>query len=219
MRGIVASTLLVALLGLSQVAVAAGNAELGQKKAAACMACHGPDGNSAALPAGTEQWPKLAGQEADYIAKQLGDFKANKRSNAQMSPQAQAVAVADIPDIAAFFAAQHVKPNEAGPQDTLAQGEKLFLKGKGKGSFVPACIGCHGINGAGSSNWKMFTKPTQLHAPAIGGQHASYVTKQLKSFRDGSRSNDTASVMRKVAAQLNDKEIAAVADYVATLVR
>lgn len=217
MRGIVASTLLVALLGLSQMVLAAGNPELGQKKAAACMACHGPDGNSAIPPPPTEPWPKLAGQEPDYIAKQLGDFKAKKRINAQMSPMADTVAAADIPDLAAFFSSQKVKPNQAGSPDNLALGEKLFTKGKGKGNFVPACMGCHGISGGGSSNWNV--KGTTLHAPAISSQHANYVAKQLKAFRDGSRSNDTAAVMRSVAKQLDDKDIAAVADYIASLAR
>jgi cytochrome c553 len=221
MRGIIASAFLLASLGMSQFVFAAGNPELGQQKAAACMACHGPDGNSPALPPPTEQWPKLAGQMPEYITKQLHDFKAGKRANAQMSPMAQTVVEADIPDLAAFFSKQQVKPSEATDKSLLAQGEKLFLKGKSaRADFVAACVGCHGVNGVGRTDWNQSYKiaPTVL-APAIGGQHASYVTKQLKAFRDSSRKNDVGGVMHNVGLHLDDKEIAAVAEYVSTLVR
>jgi cytochrome c553 len=220
MRGIIASAFLVASFFVAQFVSAAGNPELGQQKAAACMACHGPDGNSPALPPPTEQWPKLAGQMPEYITKQLHDFKAGKRANAQMSPMAQTVVEADIPDLAAFFAKQQVKPSEATDKTLLAQGEKLFLKGKGRPSFVAACVGCHGVNGTGQRNWSDSYKiaPAVL-APAIGGQHASYITKQLKAFRDSSRANDVGKVMHNVGMNLDDKEIMAVAEYVSTLVR
>ena len=220
MRGIFASAFLVALFFLAQCASAAGNPELGQQKAAACMACHGPDGNSPALAPPAEQWPKLAGQMPEYIAKQLHDFKAGRRANAQMSPQAQIVVEADIPDLAAFFSAQQVKPSDATDKSLLAQGEKLFNKGKGKPDFVAACVGCHGINGVGARDWAAsYKQPPTVLAPAIGGQHASYIAKQLKAFRDGSRKNDVGSVMHNVGMRLDDKEIAAVSEYVSTLVR
>ncbi len=216
------STFAVALLaGLgmaSQFAEAAGNPELGQQKAAACFACHGPAGNSAILPAPADQWPKLAGQLPEYVAKQLHDFKAGRRSNQQMSPQAQNVSEADIADIAAYFAKQRVATNATPDKALLVEGEKIFMKGKGRPDMVAACIGCHGPNGVGQGNWSAVykTQPSLL-APAIGGQHPRYVAKQLTSFRDGSRANDTGSVMHNVAMRLNDKEIAAVAEYVSTL--
>ncbi len=199
---------------------AAGNPEAGQQKAAACMACHGADGNSPPLPPPTEQWPKLAGQLPEYLLKQLHDFKAGRRSNEQMSPQAQAVSDADMADIAAFFASQKIGPNEAGNKDLLAQGENIFLKGKGRPNPVPACIGCHGPSGAGNRDWaKIMSKMPTVLAPAIGGQHASYIAKQLKSYKDGTRSNDVAHVMRDIAQRLDDKDIDAVAEYLAGLSR
>jgi cytochrome c553 len=220
MRGIFASAFLLASLCGSQFVSAAGNPELGQQKATACFACHGPDGNSPALPPPTEQWPKLAGQMPEYITKQLHDFKAGKRANAQMSPMAATVVEVDIADLAAYFAKQQVKPSEATDKSLLAAGEQLFLKGKGIPNYVAACVGCHGINGTGRRDWAATYKlPPPVLAPAIGGQHASYVTKQLKSFRDGSRANDPGKVMKAVAAHLDDKDIAAVAEYVSTLVR
>lgn len=220
MRGILASAFMLAPLCISQLVSAAGNPELGQQKAAACMGCHGPDGNSPALPAPAEPWPKLAGQMPEYIAKQLHDFKAGKRKNDQMSPQAQNVVEADIPDLAAFFAKQQIGANEAADKNLLASGEKLFLKGKGRPDVVAACVGCHGTKGVGQRDWVNSYKiaPTVL-APAIGGQHASYVVKQLKAFRDGSRGNDVGLVMRNIAMRLDDNDIAAVSEYVATLAR
>jgi len=208
------------LLGAASTALAAGNPEAGEKKAAACIACHGPDGNSPALPPPTEQWPKLAGQLPEYLTSQMLDFKAGRRSNAQMSPQAQAVAESDIADIAAFFAKQKVKPNEPGDKALIAQGEKLFFNGKGRPNLVAACVGCHGLDGSGNRDWNktMSSLPAVL-APAIGGQHASYVAAQLKAYRDGSRRNERANVMRDIARRLNDKDIAAVSEYVASLTR
>jgi len=220
MRGIIASAFLLGLLASLSVARAAGNPELGQQKAAACMACHGPDGNSPVLPPGTEQWPKLAGQMPEYISKQLHDFKAGRRSNTQMSPQAQALAETDIPDVTAYFAKQQVKPAETSDRNLLAVGEQLFTKGKGRPDVVAACKGCHGLSGNGQRNWgETYKLPPTVLAPAIGGQHASYVTKQLKSFQDGSRSNDVGNVMHNITMRLNDHEIAAVAEYISTLVR
>ncbi len=220
MRGFFASAFLLASLSVSQLVSAAGNSELGQQKAAACIGCHGPDGNSPTLPSSAEQWPKLAGQMPEYIAKQITDFKAGKRKNGQMSPQAQNVVEMDIADIAAFFAKQQVKAGEAADKSLLAQGEKLFLKGKGRPDAVAACVGCHGINGVGQRTWANSYKstPTVL-TPAIGGQHSRYTVKQLQTFRDGSRANDVGSVMHNIAMRLDDKDIAAVAEYVSTLAR
>jgi cytochrome c553 len=205
---------------LAGAASGAGNPELGQQKATVCIACHGADGNSVALPPPADPWPRLAGQVPEYIVKQLHDFKAGRRSNVQMSPQAQAVAEADIPDIAAFFAQQQVRPAEAARKELLVRGEQIFLRGKGRPQVVAACVGCHGINGVGNRDWaKLMVKPPVILAPAVGGQHASYVVKQLLAFRDGSRSNDTGSVMRDIATRLDQQEIDAVAEYMATLVR
>ncbi|MBI4755687.1 MAG: cytochrome c4 [Betaproteobacteria bacterium] len=220
MKGIFASVVLLASSSMSSFVSAAGNAELGQQKAAACIACHGPDGNSVALPPGTDPWPKLAGQMPEYITKQLHDFKAGKRKNEQMSPQAQNVVDADIADIAAFFAKQQVSASAAADKSLLAQGEKLFLKGKGRPAVVAACVGCHGINGVGQRAWAdSYKVAPPVLAPAIGGQHSSYVAKQLKAFRDGSRANDVGLIMHNIAARLDDKDIAAVAEYVAALGR
>ncbi|CAB1370652.1 c-type cytochrome [Denitratisoma oestradiolicum] len=196
-------------------ALAAGNPESGQKKAAACMGCHGPDGNSM-----LETWPKLAGQLPEYIATQLQAFKSGKRDNEQMTPQARLVAEVDIPDLAAYFASQKVKPTAAAKPALLAQGERIFTQGKGRPTVVAACMGCHGQDGAGNHNWGgTMTLPPTVLAPAIGGQHAAYLVAQLKAYKTGKRATDTASVMRDVASRLEEGDILAVAEYASTLKR
>jgi cytochrome c553 len=210
-----ADALLAAIaIAMTPPGLAAGNPESGARKAAACIACHGADGNSPA-----EMWPKLAGQLPEYIVKQLQDFKTGKRHDEQMSPQAANLAEVDLADIAAFFAAQAIAP-AAGDAALRAQGEQLYLKGKGRPTPVTACVGCHGPRGAGNRDWPgtMSHAPVLL-APAIGGQHAAYVAKQLRAYRDGRRRNDPARVMREVVRGLDDAEVSALAAYVAALGR
>lgn len=193
---------------------AAGNPAAGQEKAAVCFACHGPDGNSLA-----DMWPKLAGQLPEYLVKQMQDFKAGRRSDEQMSPMAANLAEHDMPDIAAWFAAQAIKPG-ASDKALRAKGELLYLKGKGRPTPVTACIGCHGPAGAGNKDWnKTWAKLPAVLAPGIGGQHAAYIEKQLLAYRAGTRSNDPARAMRDIARGLDDAEIKSLAAYVSGLSR
>ena len=210
--GILVACAVFGLAGLP--AQAAGNVEAGKAKAGMCMVCHGADGNSAA-----DTWPKLAGQVPEYIVKQLQDFKLGRRTDEQMGPMAQPLSDQDVADLAAYFSKQQPTPAEA-RMELLAQGERLFLKGKGRPAVVAACTGCHAPNGAGRGDWaRLYSNLPTLLAPAIGGQHPAYVAKQLKAYRDGARGNDVARVMRNIAARLDDQDIAAVAEYVATLTR
>lgn len=192
-----------------------GRVEPGQTKAAACAGCHGPDGNSP-----SDNWPIIAGQVPEYIVKQLQDFKGGRRNNDQMSPMARSLSEQDMRDLAAFYAAQRAKA-KAGRPDQLAQGEKLYLKGNGRGpTTVIACLGCHGRSGEGSRDWNgTYTAAPALLAPAIGSQHPAYIANQLKAYKTGARSNDIGQVMRNIAARMSEAEIEAVAQYVASLSR
>jgi cytochrome c553 len=89
------------LLLASSTAVAAGDAERGKAKSVTCQACHGPDGNSP-----DPQFPKLAGQHADYLAKALEDYKSGARNNAIMAGFAATLSEQDREDLAAFYASQ-----------------------------------------------------------------------------------------------------------------
>lgn len=176
---------------------AAGDTAAGKAKSAACMACHGADGNSP-----NPVWPKLAGQHASYIKKQLNDFKAGARNNEMMAPMAAPLQEQDIEDLAAYFSSQSQSQGEAAA-DQVALGEKVYRAGN-KDKGVAACGGCHGPNGAGNPG---------AGFPRIAGQHAAYLEKALKDFRDGKRANDLNKMMQGVASGLSDAEISAVAQY------
>lgn len=91
----------VAVLLVGANAQAAGDAAAGKSKAASCGACHGPDGNST-----NPLWPKLAGQHAAYLVKQLEAFKSGERKDPLMSPMAAGLSEQDMKDLAAYYAAQ-----------------------------------------------------------------------------------------------------------------
>lgn len=179
--------------------------EKGKAAAAACVACHGADGNS---PAPT--FPSIAGQGAAYIEKQLAQFKNGQRNNPIMLGMTAALSEEDMKHLAAWFSIQKPAklslPDQDPPQAAL--GKKIWRAGLvAKG--VPACAGCHGAKGEGL--------PAQF--PRLAGQHALYNVTQLNTFRSEERNNDAESMMRTIAAKLSDKEIQAVSDYAAGLGR
>lgn len=164
-----------------------------------CASCHNADGNSAVAAN-----PKLAQQHPEYIVKQLQEFKSGKRKSSIMKPYASALSDDDMRNIAWFVGAKQIKPGFSKEKDLVAMGEKIFRGGIADRQ-IAACAGCHSPNGAGI--------PAQY--PRLGGQHADYTTAQLVAFRDGVRTN--SAQMTGVAAKLNDREIKAVADYIAGL--
>ena len=172
-----------------------------------CVACHNADGNSI-----ISTNPKLAGQGAEYLYKQLRNFKSidgkpAERPNAVMGGMVMTLSSdEDMRNVASWFAAQTQKGGQAKNKDTVELGQKLY-RGGDLTKGLPACAGCHGPAGAGI--------PAQY--PRIGGQHADYLDAQLKTFRSGERANDPNKMMRLVAIKMTDAEIKAVADYIAGL--
>ena len=190
------------LLAGTQSAVAAGDAEAGKAKAQVCAACHGADGNSA-----NPEWPNLAGQHAGYTRKQLADFKAGEqRNNAVMTQQVANLSDQDMADLGAYFATLTPAGGFAS-EERLALGERIY-RGGNQNSGVPACIACHGPNGAGDP---------MAGTPALSGQRINYTVLQLKAFRNGSRANDRNGMMRDASRWLSDDEILAVSEYIAGL--
>ena len=187
-----------ALLGSATAALAAGDAAAGKAKSATCAACHNADGNSTIA-----QYPKLAGQSADYLLKQLQDYKSGTRANPIMLGMVAPLSPQDMEDLAAYFASQQVVRAAADPK-LAPQGEALF-RGGNLNSGVSACAACHGTVGAGNPAAKF---------PVIAGQHAEYLELQLKAFRAVERANDAGQMMRAIAAKMTDPEIKAVASYV-----
>lgn len=172
-----------------------------------CSACHGADGNSVA-PAN----PKLAGQFAEYLQKQLRDFMPHKgggkpvRASAVMNGMVANLSDTDVQVLASYFAGQALKPAAAADKTLAGEGQKLW-RGGDAARGVPACAGCHGPSGAGI--------PAQF--PRLAGQYAEYVAAQLQAFRSGTRANDPGGMMRGVAAHLTDPQIRALAEYIAGL--
>lgn len=167
-----------------------------------CAACHAADGNSV-----TPANPSLAGQHADYTAKQLADFKANKtRKNPVMLGMAAPLTPQDMQNLGAYFESQKAKPRAAKDPALVKLGQQIYRGGiLSKG--VAACSSCHGPAGAGV--------PAQF--PRVAGQFPEYSIAQLQSFRLGDRANDPGGMMRTIAAKLSDNEIKAVAEYIAGL--
>ncbi|GAB4213750.1 MAG: c-type cytochrome [Rhodoferax sp.] len=183
-------------------AAAAPKADLAKGEAsygAVCAACHAPDGNSL-IPVN----PKLAQQHPEYLIKQLTEFKAGKRENAVMNGMAAPLSPEDMRNIAYWLGSKKATAGAAKEKELVLMGEKIYRGGL-PDRQIPACAGCHSPNGAGI--------PAQY--PRLSGQHAEYTVAQLSAFRDGVRKN--SAQMTQVAAKLNDREIKAVADYIAGL--
>jgi len=194
---VITTTFLISIaMGQAQ---AAGDPVAGKAKAGQCAACHGPDGNSV-----NPEWPKLAGQHADYLVKQLEFFVAGERENATMKPMANVLDAQGREDVAAYYASQIVKPGAADPA-LVALGEKIYRSGNAESGVAP-CMGCHGPNGAGN--------PAARY-PALRGQHAKYIENQLHGFAEGKRVNENAvKMMQILAARMTNREIRAVASYI-----
>jgi cytochrome c553 len=188
-------------VGMSVDVQAAGSAAAGKTKAMACMACHGADGNGGADPL----WPKLAGQDAGYIAKQLHDLKSGKRTDPIMTAMAAGLSDNDMLDLAAYFSTQKTKPGMAKSEALAKEGERLFRGGDAK-MGITACMACHGPSGMGI--------PPRF--PRVAGQNQAYTTKQLLAFKNGTRTNDAAT-MTRIAFLLSEQQIKALSDYMAGL--
>lgn len=184
----------------SESAPVLGDAKAGEGKAAVCAACHGGDGNPT-----DKQYPKLAGQNEAYIARQLEAFKSQKRQNPIMVGFATPLSTQDMHDIGAFFATKTALPGVADDK-LLARGQALYRGGDAK-LGVPACMACHGPDGRGMAG---------TGYPQLGGQWADYVTAKLKDWKGGTTWGDdtNAKIMPAIAASLTEADINAVASYV-----
>lgn len=177
-----------------------GDAEAGKAKSATCTACHMADGNS-----GVPSFPKIAGQQPGYIAKQLADFKSGVRVDDTMKGMVAALSEQDMLDLDAYYSDQTQSPGEISQdQVELARdGEMIYRAGLAEFS-VTACMACHGPDGKG----------LQPNFPRLSGQHASYIEKQLLAFKDGSRSD---SMMNGIAFPLSAEQIKNLSIYISGL--
>jgi cytochrome c553 len=199
-------TLLFGLIGTAQAFD--GDAEAGKAKSATCAACHSADGNSV-----VDMYPKLAGQHAGYLYKQLVDFKTGMetagkqgRNNSIMFGMVATLSDQDMKDLAAFYASQKMKAG-ATPENVIARGEQLY-RGGDADRGIAACIACHGPRGSGNS---------LSGFPKISFQHANYVKTTLQDFRAGKRANDLNGMMQDIAKKLSDDDIEVLSQYLGGL--
>lgn len=201
-----------------------GDAEAGKAKATVCVACHGPEGTGI-----NPEWPRLAGQGGKYAEKQLHEFKSGARKDPVMQGQAVNLSEQDIADLAAFFSSQATKldtaastGNEEQTKELLKHGEALY-RGGDVNRRITACAACHGPSGSGIES---------AGYPALHGQYAPYLKKQLDAFRLGDevtnnslattadvatlvyRNNDPNKMMRSIAIKLTDRDIQALTYYI-----
>ena len=190
------STLLVAFGMALAAAGAAGSAFApgpAPAKAEACVACHGPGGNST-----VPLFPVLAGQTSRYLYLQLRDFQEGRRSNEVMAPVLAGLSRDDLRELADYFSKQ--KP---APIAFRIDAEKARL-GKLKAEET-LCTMCH-LGGFAGQN----------EIPRVASQQYEYVVKQLADFKARRRTNDAGN-MTSVSKTLSDTDIENLGHYLAGL--
>lgn len=199
---------------LKLVATSRGDVAQGRLKVESerCQECHGVDGHAIGMGDGVAsdgKFPKLAGQFAEYIVKQIGDFRSGARKHDFMTIMARSLDERDLADIAAYYASQQTMFGDTSSSTTNDAARRLFLQGD-TSRGITACASCHGEAGKGSHS-------SAALVPVIGGQHSRYLNKQLMDWRSGERNNSAGAVMTAVTRQLTDAEIEALSNYLSGL--
>lgn len=193
---------LIAALGTSLAAGTAAAADLARGEEIVqgkCFICHGAAGESS-----SPVFPRLAGQNARYVARQLADYKSGKRKSTTMQPMVEDLSADDFQALGAYFASQPTVMHEVTDPELAQVGRFVYHRGN-PWSGVPACATCHGPAGHGTDA-----------LPRLAGQHAQYMENQLRQFNNRERTNDNA-VMHGIAAKLSELETKAVAAYISGL--
>lgn len=160
-----------------------------------CFVCHGMNGESS-----SEMFPRLAGQNREYIAKQLQQFKSGDRKSTAMADMAGKLAPDEMVALGRYFEQQPAVREPVKDPGLAAVGAYIYQHGN-RFSGVPACAGCHGADAHGSAA-----------LPRLAGQYAAYVETQLKLFNQRQRTNDNA-VMHAIVEKMTPLEMAAVAEF------
>ena len=191
----------ITFLMVLSVNIEASDIEKGKDKSVACASCHGQEGISP-----SSIWPNLAGQHANYISKQLYEFKkgaTGNRNNSIMYGLSLTLSDDDISDLSAYYASLE---GSVGTTDDeyLSLGQNVY-RGGNMEYKIQACMACHGPTGQGNG-------PANI--PSLSGQHADYVYSQLRNFQNGNRSNDPNKMMRNIVHRMTDDELKAVSQYI-----
>ena len=182
-----------------------GNLGKGRELAETCKTCHGLRGEG--MPAEIQDdekipaIPALAGQNANYMFKQLRDYHNGDRSNDTMTAIAKGLSEQDAADLAVWYASLSL-PKSVGNSQDVAIAETLVEAGDGK-RILPPCFVCHGANGQGE----------KIDIPSLAGLQADYFERTLMQYKNGERHNDIYSRMRLISKQLSEVEIKALSIY------
>jgi cytochrome c553 len=193
---------LLALMATAALLPAAGAADLTRAVEIVegkCFICHGADGESS-----SPVFPRLAGQHASYVARQLADYKSGKRRNDTMQAMVSDLSADDMRLLGMYFESKPSRTHAVADPELAQVGRFVYNRGN-PFSGVAACADCHGAAGHGTDK-----------LPRLGGQHAAYVENQLKAFSKRERTNDNA-VMHTIASKLTELELKAVASYISGL--
>ena len=166
-----------------------------------CQSCHGAGGAAPIHP----EYPRLAGLQAEYITKQLNDFKSGRRKSPIMVAFVADLTDDQIKGIAAYYNAQKPVAGDSRRPELMEAGRVIFKDGI-VDTGIPACAGCHLEDGSGTTRF-----------PRVAGQQAEYSYREMKKFNTAERDNDRGLAMQSVTLKMTDKEMRAVAEYMATL--
>ena len=190
--------LAASLLGAAGAFAQADEARAKKIAGGSCFLCHGEQGEST-----SEVFPRLAGQHAAYVAKQLAAFQNGQRKSSTMAPMVAKLTPDEMLALGRYYEKMTLPREEAKDPQLAAMGRYIYHSGN-KFSGLPACASCHGAAAEGSAN-----------LPRLATQFSGYVHNQLKSFNKRERTNDNA-VMHSVADKMTELEMAAVAEYVSS---
>ncbi len=199
MRALTLTALLAALTCATLGVRAADHARAEEIVQGKCFICHGAEGESS-----SPVFPRLAGQHAQYVARQLADYKSGKRQSSTMRPMVEDLNEADFKALGRFFETRKTVVHAVADPELAQMGRFIYLRGNPY-SGVAACATCHGPKATGTET-----------LPRLAGQHAQYTENQLKAFNRRERTNDNA-VMHAIASKLTELEVKAVSAYVSGL--
>lgn len=188
----------VLLLGASSALAQADEARAKKIAGGSCFLCHGAQGEST-----SEVFPRLAGQHAAYVAKQLAAFQSGQRKSSTMASMVTKLKSDEMLALGRYYEQMSLPREEAKDPQLAAMGRYIYHQGN-KFSGLPACASCHGAAAEGSAN-----------LPRLATQFSGYVHNQLKSFNKRERTDDNA-VMHSIADKMTELEMAAVAEYVSS---
>lgn len=163
-----------------------------------CFLCHGAQGEST-----SEVFPRLAGQNAEYIAKQLAAYKSGQRKSTAMSSMVAKLTPDEMLALGHYYAKMSL-PTEEAKDPQLAQVGRYIYHNGNKFSGVPNCVSCHGVSGEGAA-----------HLPRLATQFSGYLYTQLKQFNKRERTTDN-SVMHAITEKMTELEMAAVSEYLSS---